>query len=238
MTTRITRIVVTGLAAAAVATGSAAGLASAAPAGPDGGSAVAMVAADQILAERLAFNREEERMARDLYQVFGQSYPDARVFQMIPRSEQRHFDAVGRLLTAYGVTDPSAGLPAGSYAIPDIQALYDGWKARGLESAAAAYQVGIELEQRDIADLDASIAALSQSDVKAVLTALREASVRHEAAFTAAANGQTPAGKAGTGGAMRGQRGAGPGGGLGGGMAGRGPGYGGQGNRPGCPQAG
>ena len=53
--------------------------------------------ASATLAENLAFSREEERLARDLYQLFADTYDQARPFSNIVKSEQRHFDAVGTL---------------------------------------------------------------------------------------------------------------------------------------------
>ena len=132
-------------------------------------------------------------MARDLYQLFSDTY-DVRVFANITRSEQQHFDAVGVLLTTYGVPDPSAGLAPGTYADPTIQALYDELSDQGLTSVADAYQVGIAVEERDIADLEETIGSVDQADVQLVLTRLRNASENHLAAFEKAASGQPAAG--------------------------------------------
>lgn len=129
-------------------------------------------------------------MARDLYQALAEHYDGAAPFAMITRSEQMHWEAVGALLTRHGVPDPSTGLAAGKYADPTIQTLYDGWLKRGLTSLDTAYQVGIELEKRDIADLSGAIAGTSLTDVRQVLTRLRTASERHLSAFEAAASGQ------------------------------------------------
>lgn len=142
-------------------------------------------------AATLAFNREEERMARDLYQALAEKYDGAAPFAMITQSEQAHWTRIGDLLIAHGISDPSAGLAAGTYADPAIQSLYDGWLARGLTSLDEAYQVGIELEQRDIADLTTAVGSTTLADARQVLTALRVASERHLAAFEAAASGQT-----------------------------------------------
>lgn len=165
-----------------------AGLAATATAGPPAPvvpAAVLTATTDQDLAADLAGSREEERMARDLYTLFGQTYPAAPVFDRIAASEQQHFDAVGALLTTYGVPDPSAGLPAGTYADPEVQALYDGWKAQGLESQEAALAVGVALEQADIADLEALLARNPEADVQQVFNHLLQASRHHLAAFTA-----------------------------------------------------
>ena len=69
----------------------------------------------------LIFSREEERLARDLYQAFSDQYDGARPFSKIVASEQRHFDAVGRLLTQYGIDDPAAGATAGSFSDATLQ---------------------------------------------------------------------------------------------------------------------
>jgi hypothetical protein len=160
------------------------GTALAGPAVPETATAsVAAVEQDQTLAADLAFSRDEERMARDLYTLFGQTY-DAPVFDRIAASEQQHFDAVGTLLARYGVADPAAGQPAGTYAAAEVQALYDQWKSQGLESQDAALAVGVALEQADIADLQDMIARTTQPDVRQVLTHLLTASQHHLAAFT------------------------------------------------------
>lgn len=155
----------------------------------------------------LAFNREEELMARDLYSVFATAYPTARQFSMIARAEQRHTDAVQGLLSRYALPDPAADHVAGVFQDTALQRLYDGWKAEGLTSLAAAYQVGVDLEKRDIADLDRALAGSLPADADQVLGQLRTGSEHHLAAFTTAATG-TSTSAAGTGmgqGGMAGQ---------------------------------
>lgn len=147
------------------------------------------VTAESAVTSALTFAREEERMARDLYAALADRYDGARPFSMITRSEQRHFDAVGVLLDRYDVTDPSAGKPAGTYADPAIQKLYDAWLAQGSTTLDAAYQVGVELEERDIADLRKSIEGSLPSDVDNVFGQLLRASERHLAAYQRAADG-------------------------------------------------
>ncbi len=174
------------------------------------------------LAPVLVFSSDEERMARDLYAAIADLYDGARPFSTITNSEQRHLDAVGALLDRYGVADPADSLPAGEYADPVIQQLYDDWLARARTSLDEAYTVGVELEQRDIADLENSIAGDLPADVDATLARLLNGSQMHLRAFTAAADGQV-AGPA----ASAGNRGDGTAGnGRGAGMAGNGNGAG------------
>ncbi|QIM20133.1 DUF2202 domain-containing protein [Phycicoccus sp. HDW14] len=142
-------------------------------------------------------------MARDLYAALAATYDGARPFGMITTSEDRHLEAVGALLERYDVADPSVGLAAGTYAVPAVQDLYDGWLAEGRSSLADAYRVGVELEQRDIADLEKSIAADLPADVDAVLGRLLDGSRNHLAAFERAVSGDLGTG---TGTAMPGER--------------------------------
>lgn len=199
-------------------------------------------ASDADVAAALAFAREEERMARDLYAALADRYDQARPFSTITRSEERHVDAIGTLLDQYDVADPAAGRAAGTYAIAAIQDLYDSWLADGKVSLDAAYQVGVELEKRDIADLEASIADDLPADVDAVLARLLAGSRNHLAAYERAVDGDlgtgtggrwggtdaTPNGtpRSGTPGMMNGRNGRGNGPGAGSGGMGNGPGTG------------
>lgn len=182
----------------------------------------APVTADSDVASALTFSREEERMARDLYAALADTYDGARPFSMVTNSEDRHFDAVGVLLERYDVTDPAAGKAAGTYSVPAIQALYDGWLAEGRTSLEAAYRVGVELEQRDIADLEKSIAADLPADVDTVLGQLLKGSRNHLAAYQRAVAGDLGTGP----GMMRGRSGDGTTSGRGAGPNGNGNGNG------------
>ena len=199
-----------------------------------GTSAVTLTAASDVSAQ-LQLTREEERMARDLYAALAKVHDGARPMSMITVAEDRHFDAVGVLLSRYGVTDPSTGRKAGSYAYPELQQLYDQWYAKGKTSLNAAYEVGVALEQWDIAGLQKEVAATTQTDLKRLYTNLLTASQHHLTAYQAAASGQLPDPAAGGGnGAGRGM-GGGMGAGLGRHLAG-GPGAGqGQGFQGDCP---
>lgn len=178
-----------------------------APSAPASTTLSAKAAAD------LQFSREEERMARDLYRYIADHYNQALPFANITVAEQRHFDSIGTLLTRYKVADPAAGKAAGSYANADLQALYDGWKAQADKSLAEAYQVGIALEKRDIADLERITKEALPNDVSRVYAALLNGSQHHLTAFTAAADGKTVGmgGGPGTGGQWMGRGGPGKG---------------------------
>ncbi|HBX79663.1 MAG: DUF2202 domain-containing protein [Propionibacteriaceae bacterium] len=142
-------------------------------------------------ASDLVFVRDEERLARDLYAAIAAQYGDALPFSTIVNSEQRHFDAVGVLLERYGLADPASGQPAGQYANPALQSLYDTLLAQSKISLAEAYKVGIAVETRDIADVKKGASDATQADVDRVFTMLLNGSEKHLSAFTDAANGVT-----------------------------------------------
>lgn len=150
--------------------------------------------------------REEERLARDLYRRFYEAW-GVPIFGNIADSEQRHHDAIGRLLKRYGIADPSSGRPPGAYADPDLQRNFDDWLARGLSSVEEAYTVGYELETADIADLSAAFEGSDQPAVRNVYENLRAASDNHLRAFEAAISDRAPGRGRGR---RRGGRGRGP----------------------------
>lgn len=166
-------------------------------------TALPMAQADGDLSDaevaELIYTREEERLARDLYRMFAEQYDGARPFSRIASAEQRHFDAVGKLITQHGLDDPSAGAAAGRYSDATLQGLYDQWYAQGMQSLPDAYQVGIDLEKRDIADLEEAVTASQTDSVRSVLENLKDGSENHLAAFERAASGQQASGQQGVG---------------------------------------
>ena len=137
--------------------------------------------ADEIAG--LRYMREEEKLAQDVYQFLGGKY-DARVFTNIARSETQHAETVKAFLDAFRIADPASGRAAGSYENDELQSLYAQLVARGEHSLNAAISVGIAIEERDIADLKARIAATDRADLKAMYGTLLRASKNHLSAFT------------------------------------------------------
>jgi hypothetical protein len=90
--------------------------------------------------EMLAFMREEEKMARDVYISLYDAW-QIRVFQNISRAEQQHMDQVKFLMDSYGLSDPVQE-PVGVFTNSDIQNLYDSLVKRGKTSQIEALRVG------------------------------------------------------------------------------------------------
>ena len=181
-TKNILRTVAISLGGLAVAAGAWTAVAS--PYVPSDGTAISSaVSAD------MAFSRDEERMARDLYAAIAAQYNNAVPFSTITISEQRHYDAVGVLLTRYGIADPATGKAAGVYANADIQKLYDSLLAQSKVSLTEAYKVGVAVETRDIADVKDAMSTATQADIDRVYANLLNGSEQHLQAFTDATNG-------------------------------------------------
>ncbi len=133
-------------------------------------------------AQRLAFMREEEKLARDVYQEMYKKW-NLTVFQNISEAEQAHFDAIGKLLARYGAQDPALNTAPGVYSNPVLIALYNDLMAKGAQSAQEALAAGTLIETRDIADLEAALAGTAKLDLKRVYTNLLNGSFNHLDAF-------------------------------------------------------
>jgi hypothetical protein len=130
----------------------------------------------------LQFMRQEEKLARDVYAAFGDIYA-VRAFDNIARSESRHMAAIKSLMDIYSVPDPVAADTPGVFADPELTRLYADLTAQGRQSLAGALRAGVTIEQKDIADLQARIAATDRTDLKAVYGNLLRGSQNHLRAF-------------------------------------------------------
>ena len=124
---------------------------------------------------------EEEKLAHDLYIAFSSSTGD-QVFARVATAEDRHLTQVRLLLDRYDLTDPTAGLAAGTFASADVQKTYDGLVAQG-NDLTTALTAARTVESADIADLTQAQTGLDAPDVELVYSHLLTASERHLTAF-------------------------------------------------------
>lgn len=129
----------------------------------------------------LVFLIEEEKLAHDVYTVLYEEY-GSKVFGNILESESTHQDQVLGLLNDFGIADPRSS-EIGVFNDPDLQALYDQLIAKGMQSAQDAYEVGVLIEEKDIADITDQLAIASDEAVISVLERLRSGSENHLRAF-------------------------------------------------------
>ncbi|MDF2465723.1 MAG: putative Ferritin [Ramlibacter sp.] len=133
-------------------------------------------------AASLAFMREEEQLAHDVYAVSTTLWPQP-IFANITVSEATHSAAIKVLLDRYQQPDPLAGLPNGTFKSPAFQALYDSYVAASRVSLIEALTVGVEIEELDIRDITAQKAGIDNADILMVYDNLLSASRSHLAAF-------------------------------------------------------
>jgi len=136
--------------------------------------------------DRLFFIYQEEKVARDVYITLGKLYTNENTFASIQISEQRHIDSARGLCEKYGVNiDGVDEANVGSFVLPVLQELYNTCVAEGKKSLLDALKVGELIELTDIDDLEESSVGMP-ADVANVFESLKEGSLSHLDAFTAA----------------------------------------------------
>ncbi len=135
----------------------------------------------QAETDALLFMREEEKLARDVYNAMASLW-GLPAFSNIASSEQTHMDAVLALIERYGLTDPASD-QAGVFTNPDLQNLYTQLVSQGSQSVEEAFQVGAAIEEIDILDLQQRLTQTDQLDIQQVFDSLLNGSYNHLSAF-------------------------------------------------------
>ncbi len=134
----------------------------------------------------LKFMFEEEKLARDVYITLGKLW-NHRTFLNIQKSEQRHMNAIKRMLEKYDLPVPATEDEVGKFENEDLQALYNELIAQGKSSLADALNVGVLIEETDIKDLKERIEN-APADIKRVYSNLMRGSYHHLRAFNYSLN--------------------------------------------------
>jgi hypothetical protein len=132
--------------------------------------------------EGLIFMIEEEKVARDVYTTLYNTW-GTRVFTNIAKSEQKHMNAVQNILDKYNLEAPLTLDTVGSFQDEHLQTMYNDLIAKGNSSLIDALEVGIMIEEVDIADLEELIEAGVPSDIERVYNNLLNGSYKHLSAF-------------------------------------------------------
>lgn len=143
-----------------------------------------------VEAADLTFMREEEKLARDTYLTLFEQW-EHPVFSNIASSEQRHMDAILKLLRKYDLPDPVAGNFIGEFTDADLQALYETLYAMGMQDELAALKVGGIIEETDIQDIVVAIENAVHADIEKVYEHLLCGSRNHLRAFADAIEAKT-----------------------------------------------
>ena len=148
--------------------------------GPNGPSASSQLA--EAEKANILYLYEEEKLARDIYFEMYNAY-GAYIFNNISESEQRHMDAIKRLIDIYGLEDSITNDAVGQFDDPAFTALYEQFVADGTDLLLDALNVGVSIEELDIADLDEALEQTTMRNVRRVFENLRRGSTNHLAAF-------------------------------------------------------
>ena len=121
--------------------------------------------------------REEEKLARDVYTLLEEKW-GLSAFSQIKPSEQKHMDAVAKLINRYDLLDP-AQESIGSFENQKISSLFETLMTKGEQSEVDALQVGMTVEDVDIYDIDEILSKNDNQDIQVVFTNLRNGSIKH-----------------------------------------------------------
>lgn len=132
----------------------------------------------------ILYMREEEKLARDIYSIFHEfwSTEPRSIFSNIAQSEQRHGDVLNLLINHYKLLDPVIST-IGKFTEPKLQQLYQKLLITGQSSITAALEVGAQLEEIDISDLNAMLQHSENPNIQAVYQELLRGSHDHLRAF-------------------------------------------------------
>lgn len=132
--------------------------------------------------EGLIFMVEEEKLARDVYENLYAAW-GVNIFANIASSEQQHMNAVILLLEKYELEIPATLESRGVFENSELQALYDRLIATGALSLTDAIEVGVTIEEVDIADLNKILETDLPEDLELVYEHLLNGSYNHLEAF-------------------------------------------------------
>jgi len=130
---------------------------------------------------------QEEKLAMDVYNALGDIYTEETVFQNIADAEEQHLSSVESVMELYNVDMTSLdALAPGEFEDADLQALYDSLIESGSQSLEDALNVGVLVEETDIADLDTYLSDVTNPDIVGVYNMIEDGSYSHLDAFTQA----------------------------------------------------
>lgn len=140
---------------------------------------------DQQSDKTIMYMLEEEKVAKDVYDFFEEKYGN-QIFANISSAEEMHQEMMEKLAINNDLIKAGEfnADEAGIYANQELQELYNSLIADGEKSFTDALRVGVEIEELNIRDLEASIEGSEDEASVTVYNYLKDASERHLNAFT------------------------------------------------------
>jgi hypothetical protein len=142
------------------------------------------MALSQPEADALVYMREEEKLARDVYDSLYAKW-DMNPFGNIRQSEQVHMNRMATLISNYKLKDPVAMNHDrhGLFVNTTMQQYYNELVATGSRSVTDALKVGAKIEELDIADLEERMKQTTAPDILTAFEFLNMGSYNHLRAF-------------------------------------------------------
>ena len=132
---------------------------------------------------QLQYLIEEEKLARDVYLYLAENVTTMK-FANIAKSEQTHMDQIAVILKTYNYFNPTLTRAPGVFRDKSLQALYNDLIEQGSTDVLAAMQVGRDIENLDIKDIQLMLKSTMPADMKLALNNLLRGSINHLAAFS------------------------------------------------------
>ena len=125
---------------------------------------------------------DEERLAYQLYTKLSEIHPEMTIYKNIIAAEKRHFSV---LVDYARETYPNleTGRLEGPFLNNENRRLYHRWLAKGKVSKKNAAQVGVDLEEMDIKDIEYFLSLEPEPELATILENLKQASKKHLGAF-------------------------------------------------------
>ncbi len=132
----------------------------------------------------IAFMREEEKLARDVYDSMYSKW-NTNPFGNIRQSERHHMSEMKKLISIYDLEDPVARMndKPGSFENSLLKKFYDELITRGSSSLSEAMKAGAFIEEIDLRDLKEQKAKTGNSAIIEVYDYLIMATENHLRAF-------------------------------------------------------
>ena len=145
----------------------------------------------------LAFMREEEKLAHDVYLLFSEMYAGQeaarRYLRASPNPSSGTRTRCKGLLDEYGLPDPAAGLAPGEFANRRCRISTRRSSSVGASGYTEALGVGVVIEQKDMTDIVAAIElSVAYADIVQVYSNLLTGSEHHLAAFLKVLDSPSP----------------------------------------------
>lgn len=140
----------------------------------------------------LILDRQQEKLARDVYTVLNQTW-NMDFLEKIILAEEKHMDAAESQIIKFELTDPITDDAVGAFPEDsEFNQLFSDLTTRGLTSKLEALNVGKEIEEETIAFLKEQLSFTTAKSLVRVYTHLETASEKHLKSFVKQIIKETP----------------------------------------------